>query len=97
MASIKKVIEIDGEKIHLQKSQYGTKLLDYWRVVEPIKNEDGSWNWWSILFGGYRNIITVAFVTVVLTLFGLGFQEIFAGCKAMASNPCAYCNNFITP
>ena len=97
MASIKKIIEVDGEKVYLQKSQYGTKLLDYWRVVEPVKNEDGSWNWMSLLFGGVRNIVPIIFITVVMILFGLGFQELFAGCQAIASNPCAYCNNLLMP
>ena len=90
MESKKQVIEIDGERIHLQKSQYGTKLLDYWRVVEPIKKEDGSFNWPSILFGGYRNIVPIIVVTIFFIFLSLGIHEIFSGCNALANNPCIF-------
>ena len=97
MGSLKRTIEIDGEKVYLQKSQYGTKLLDYWRVVEPIKNEDGSWNWMSLLFGGVRNILPIIVATIFFLLLGLGIQEVFSGCQSLASNPCDYCSNLLMP
>ena len=46
-------IEVDGEKLYLKKDFLG------WRIVNPIKNPDGGYNWINFLFGGWRNLITL--------------------------------------
>jgi hypothetical protein len=52
LKNIKKV-SVDSETINLKKS-----ILGNWKVVYPIKNEDGNWNfkhlitgnsWWNII------------------------------------------------
>jgi hypothetical protein len=39
-------IKIGDDKIYLKKS------YDGYRVIYPIKNDDGSWNWKNLIFGG---------------------------------------------
>lgn len=61
-----KSIELDGEKIHLNKSK-----IFGWGVVHPNKNEDGSTNWFNILTGGswLKLIITIIIILIVLGFF----------------------------
>ena len=95
MDSTKRVIEIDGEKIHLQKSNYGFKLLDYWRVVSPVKDENGKFNWFNLLLGGYSNLLFMLMAILFFVLLAIGFNEMFSGCQAIANNPCLYCNTIL--
>jgi hypothetical protein len=97
MANIRKEVIVDGEKIYLQRSNYGIKLLDYWRVISPYKDETGKINWFNLLFGGYSNLLFLIIATVFFILLTFGFQEIFSGCQAIANNPCLYCKSLVTP
>lgn len=64
----KKIIEAselpNNEKIYLRKS------FDGWRVVYPLRNEDGSINWFNTLTGGnwWKLIVLTIIVLVVLGL-----------------------------
>jgi len=61
-----KIIKVEdmpfGDKLYLKKDIFG------YRIVNPIKNEDGSINWINILFGGYRNLIFLILI-LLLTSF----------------------------
>lgn len=59
MKNVKR-IEIDGKIVQLKKSG------DRYRVIYPLKNEDGSINWFNVLTGGsWWNLIWVgAFVLI---------------------------------
>lgn len=51
------------EKIWLRKGLTG------WKVVHPIKNEDGSWNWKNLLAGGsWWNLLFVIIIVGVVCL-----------------------------
>ncbi|MCH7851033.1 MAG: hypothetical protein IH845_05310 [Nanoarchaeota archaeon] len=53
----------EGETVYLKNSYKG------WGVVHPIKNEDGTWNWFNFWTGGsWWNVL----VTVVIILLLLG-------------------------
>ena len=60
----KKIIEAselpNDEKVYLKKDFLG------WRIVHPIKNEDGSWNWPNLLFGGWRNLLSSAILILII-------------------------------
>lgn len=63
---MQKKIEIDGQIVHLKHS----KKLNTWRVIYPIKNEDGTLNWFNILTGGsWFNLIVTGIIVLVLVLF----------------------------
>lgn len=56
-------IKINNEEVVLKKDFTG------WRVVYPIKNQDGSINWKNLLVGGsYWNLLKIGLV-VGLILF----------------------------
>ena len=52
----------EGEKVYLRKDFLG------WRIIKPIKNEDGSVNWPNLLFGGWRNLLMLLFILALVLL-----------------------------
>jgi hypothetical protein len=55
------------EKIYLKKS------FGEWKVVHPIKNDDGTINWFNFLIGGsWFNFILLIISLIILT--GLFFE-----------------------
>lgn len=70
MKKIYKIGEIPKEEqIYLSKDFFG------WKVVHPIKNEDGSYNWFNILIGSWWNLIGVLFILFLLAMFFLAYRE----------------------
>ena len=51
----------EGERVYLKKDFLG------WRVVEPIKDENGKLIWTRLIFGSKKNIIITLFL-IALTL-----------------------------
>lgn len=84
-----KIIEIDGKKIHLAK---GAFKLCSWRVIEPIKNEDGSTNWFNLLTGGKSNLVKVGFYVLIALLIYMGLKETMNSCEVLqqAYDLCCY-------
>jgi hypothetical protein len=71
MKKIYKIEEVPNEeKIYLTKSILG------WKVVYPLKNEDGSYNWFNVIFGSWENIIYVAFILFLIYMFYLAYHEV---------------------
>ena len=80
------IIEISqlplGEKVYLKKDWLG------WRVVHPIKNEDGTINWFNLIFGSKSNLIFLILVLLLLIGFYFGFVELFTSFSATQLNTC---------
>ena len=56
---------LKGDIVYLRKARSG------WRVIHPIKNEDGSINWFNLLTGGsWWNVLFVG-VVVFLICFAI--------------------------
>lgn len=74
------------ERVYLRKS------FGEWRVVHPLKNEDGTLNFKNLFFGGWGNLFSVLFI-VILTL---GFVYIYyhdtQEMQKVVENPCGYCS-----
>ena len=70
--------EIEGETIYLKKSRI--PLLDEWREIHPIVNEDKTWNFGNFIFGGWRNFVKLLFILIIVAFvlyqFHLNFQTI---------------------
>jgi hypothetical protein len=81
-----KTVEIDGEIVHLAKSEN----IFGWRVVYSIKNSDGKINWMNLLFGGKGNLITLLFILFIIAVTVYGVSEMMSSCRDMAANPCKY-------
>ncbi len=77
---------VEGEIINLRKGMFG------YRVIEPIKNDDGTTNWMNFLIGGWGNFFKLIFILFILGCFLFGAKQIMSGCNDMADNPCKYTN-----
>lgn len=61
MNKILKIEDIPLEdKVYLKKDIFG------YRVVNPIKNEDGTFNFANLIFGGYRNLLFLIILLLLL-------------------------------
>ena len=76
----------NNETIHLKKGRFG------YRVVNPIKNPDGTTNWINLLIGGWGNFWTLIFIMFVILSFLYGVKQMMTDCNDMAKNPCDYTN-----
>ena len=69
----------EQDKVYLKKDMFG------WRIVNPIKNEDGSINWINLLVGGWRNftflIIILLIAAFVMWSYKHDIQQIEAACN----------------
>lgn len=75
------------DKVYLKKS-----ILGY-RVVYPIKNEDGSINWFNLLVGGKANLLFLIILLLVGYTSYLGVNELISNYKLVADNPCEFCSD----
>lgn len=73
------------EKIYLRKDFLG------YRIVHPIRNEDGSINWFNAIFGGKRNLVLLIFMLLLFALFAYGVYELTSSMRDVVENPCDYC------
>lgn len=92
----------ENEKVYLKKDFLG------WRIVHPIRNEDGTINKINLIFGGKRNLaILLGLIIIVLLFTWLHYRDVGAlqqqysamssdpigWCKAVCLNPGDYTNN----
>lgn len=75
----------EGEKIYLKRS------FDGWRTVQPIKNEDNSWNYPNLLFGGWGNLLRLFFYIILIIILYYGMQNLIENYRIIAANPCKFC------
>lgn len=70
---------IEGEVVNIKRG------FDGWRVYYPIKNDDGSINWFNLITGG--NIFNLVWVVIVVLVICLFFYEYWSNLN--------FCNEFI--
>jgi len=81
-------IEVKGEKIHLKKS------FDGWRVVYPIKDEFGNFNWKNFLIGGsFWILLKTLIIILILLVLSWSYARDTGLCRDFVNNPCGYCLN----
>ena len=83
----------ESDKVFLKKDFLG------YRVVLPIKNSDGSVNWFNLLLGGRRGIFMLILVLLLSGMFYLGVKELIGNYQTVAENPCNFCptcQNYVT-
>ena len=64
------------ETVYLKRSRL--PLIGDWGRIYPVINEDGSWNFINLVFGGKRNLIKLLIVMGLVALIFLGYQELFS-------------------
>jgi len=74
-----------GTQVYMKKDWLG------YRIVQPIKNPDGTWNWFNLLTGGKRNLVTLLFMLFLALMLYLGINELISNYQIIAENPCTYC------
>lgn len=77
----------EGEKVYLKKDMFG------YRIVEPVKNEDGSYNWKRLILGTPRSRAQLVFYLMIVLLLYVGINELIGNYKAVAESPCSYCTD----
>lgn len=80
----------------IREGLYIKKSLGEYRVVYPIKNDDGSFNWKNFLIGGsYLNLIKTALIVLALIALTLSYNHDVKECSTIANyvatHPCEYC------
>ena len=76
-----------GEEVYLKKDWFG------WRVVHPIKNKDGSFNWFNILCGSKSNLVFLVILLLVGLGLYIGINELLSNYKLIAQDPCSFCSD----
>ena len=71
----------EGEKIYLKKS------LGEWKIVKPIRNEDGSINWFNFIFGGsWLNFWSMVIIVAIICGFFYEYHSGLEYCNSMLQN-----------
>ena len=79
-------IEKIREGLYIKSDRFGT------RVVYPIKNEDGTTNWFNVLTGGSWGKLSMTLLIVAIVLLSVwSYNHDVAMYKDVAKNPCEYC------
>ena len=77
------------EKVYMTKDIFG------WRIVHPIKNDDGTTNLVNLLVGGWRNC-AISIIVIVMILFlawsyNKDINTIQANCVNINADPIGWC------
>lgn len=77
----------DDEKVYLVKDFFG------WRIVHPIRDENGKTNYMNLFFGGKKNLVILILLILIFTIQFIGTKELISNYKLIADNPCDFCEN----
>ena len=75
-------LTVNGERIHIKHSK-----MFGWRVVHPIKDENGKVNTVNLLFGGKGNLITLIFIMIVMASILVGVNMMMEDCNNFTQHP----------
>ena len=78
--------ELDGEIVYLKKSKI--PLVGDWGRIYPAVNEDGTWNFTNLIFGGKQNFIKLILILIIIAFVLLGFYEVFNQYSNVVNNEC---------
>jgi len=82
----------------IREGLYIKKSFSGYKVVYPIKNDNGSLNWFNILTGGsYWELLKTLLVFLVIILLCFSYYHDTKQCFQVIKNPCKYCNNVVVP
>ena len=75
------------EKVYLKKDWMG------WRVVYPLKKEDGTIDKFNLIFGSKANVVFLIIILLIGTALYFGVNELIGNYKEVAKNPCSFCED----
>jgi len=74
------------EGLYLKKGLFG------YRLVYPVKNEDGTINLFNLLTGGsWGNLIKILLIIAFILILSLSYYHDIKECRKVMANPCNYC------
>jgi len=77
------------EKVYLKKDYFG------WRIVQPIKNEDGSYNWFNLILGGKRGLFILGLILFIVSMLYFGISYMIGQYKFPFDNPVEFCTQYV--
>ena len=86
---MEKIITLD--ELPEIKDLYFKKDIFGYRIVYPIKNADGTINWWNLLFGGKRNLFMLIIILAILGFIMYSYNSDIKLMKDIVEDPCKYC------
>ncbi len=66
--------ELDGKEVYLKKSKMPI-LGGEWKEIHPPINENGSVNWMNFLFGGWRNLVRLILIFILIGMVIAQFYQ----------------------
>ena len=73
--------EVNGEIVYLKKN------FDGWKVVFPIKNRDGTYNWKHLITGGsWWNLAKIGFFILIFLLAVFEWRKSLEYCSEFIAN-----------
>jgi hypothetical protein len=75
----------ESEKVYLKKGMLG------YRIVHPIKNEDGRINYVNLLVGGWQNLFKLIFIIAAILFFVYIYNHDLSEMRKVYNDPCAAC------
>ncbi len=75
----------------IREGLYIKKSFDGYRVVHPMKNDDGSTNWFNILTGGnWWSLLKTLFLLFIIFAVSLSYLHDTKACRELISDPCEF-------
>lgn len=71
-------VNINGKDIFLKKN-----IFNEYRVVFPIKKENGKINWFYLLTGGWSNLIFLLILLSIISFIGYSYLHDINMCKEL--------------
>jgi len=65
---------LDGKKVILKKSSVPI-IGGEWKEIHPPLDENGRWNYINLIFGGWRNFVTLLIVLGLVGLFVMQYLD----------------------
>ena len=78
--------KIQNETVYMKRSRI--PLIGDWARIYPAVNEDGSWNFINLVFGGRRNFIKLLLILGLVALFIYGTYDIIHQYTTLLEDQC---------
>ncbi len=76
-----------NEVVYVKKSKMPLIGGDWQQIHLPV-NEDGTWNWTNLIFGGKRNLKILLALIIIVGMVVFQFYTNFDYIETLRNNPC---------
>ena len=75
-------VELDGKSTYLKKNT----IFPGYRVVTPIMKDDGRFDWFNLITGGWANIFKIAIIVALILFVTYSYAHDTAVCRQLIGN-----------